>query len=160
VLAGLPLALGLIWASYRPAPDEQAAVEENPAGGPDLAREARRAERLARLRRIIMWTIGQRSALVSDLLAGRSTLIETAAGFRAVNAVKEKHTGRISLPFPGRSEDEQLCRQVIVYVGEWLRDEPDRDAAVAGLEKELREHLRRYGTVRLPAPPRLDPPPF
>ena len=48
--------------------------------------------------------------------------------------------------------------QVIVAVEQRLLDKPEQAAVVARLNKDLEEHLGRYGTVHLPASPRLDPP--
>jgi hypothetical protein len=152
------LALGLFRGGCRSVRDEPAAGHEDPGAGPDVTEETRRTEHLDRLRQVVFWAIGRRSAMVSDLVAGRSTLFETAAGFRAVQQVKTKYTGPVPMHIPGDTEEERLCRQVIMHVQERLRDGPNETAVLEGLEKELREHLERYGTIRLPEPPRLQDP--
>jgi hypothetical protein len=152
------VALGLVWASCRAVPDEQAALQEGPSSGPDVLEETRRAERLDVYRKVLLWAIGKRSEITSDLLAGRLTLFEAAAGFRAVLQVKAKYQKPVSLPFPGKPEEEQLCRQVVAYVETRLHGDPAQAAVVSCLQKEFQEHLERYGTVHLPASPRLDPP--
>jgi hypothetical protein len=148
------LAVGLVRGGCRTVPGEQAAVREGPGTEPDGMDETRRAEYLDQLGPVLAWAIEQRMALLSDLLAGRLTLFETAAGFRVVQRVKEKYFQPVALRFPGNTEEEQLCRQVIAYTETRLQDDPKQAAVVARLEKELQEHLDRYGRVRLPeAPP-------
>jgi hypothetical protein len=159
VLAVLSLGLWLSRAGCR-APDEPVLVREPVGTGPDGPEETGRAEHLERLRGVLAWVVNERTVLLSDLLAGRSTLFETAAGFRAVQRVKDEYVRPVPFRFPGRTEEEQLCRQVIAHVEEQLRDEPEGPVVVARLEKELQEHLERYGTVRLPASPRLGHPHF
>jgi hypothetical protein len=136
---------------------KQAAAQVGSSSGPDELEETRRAERLEVYKQVVFWTTGKRSAIASDLIAGRLTLFEAAAGFRAVRQVREKYVQPASVSFPGQTEDEQLCRQVLVSVEARLRGDPARAAVVARLRKELQEHLERYGTVHLPASPDLDP---
>jgi len=149
------LALGLFRTGRRTVPGEQAAVREVPGTEPVGMDETRRAEYLDRLRAVIAWAIEQRTELLSDLLAGRLTLFETAAGFRVVQRVKEKYAQPVALRFPGNTEEEQLCRQVIAHTETRLQDDPKQAAVVARLGKELQEHLDRYGRVQLPEAPRL-----
>jgi hypothetical protein len=149
--------VGLVWASCRAVPGEQAAVHEAPTSGPEVLEETRRAERLEVYKKVVFWATDKHSAITSDLIAGRLTLFEAAAGFRAVRQVREKYVQPASVSFPGMTEDEQLCRQVIVSVEARLQGNPAQAAVVARLNKELQEHLDRYGTVRLPAPPDVDP---
>jgi hypothetical protein len=151
------VALGLVWAGRRPAPDQQAVVPEDPGTRPDLMEEMRQSERLDRRLQVTFWMVGRLQGFTSDLLAGRCNLFEAAAGFRAVQQVTEKYMKPVPPPFPGATEEERLCRQVIVFVEQHLRDEPSRDTFVARLERHLEEHLQRYGTIRLPEPPRFDP---
>jgi hypothetical protein len=149
------LALGLVRTGCRAVPGEQAAVREVAGTEPDGTDAARQAEYLDRLRQVIAWAIEQRTALLSDLLAGRLTLFETAAGFRVVQRVKEKYFQPVALRFPGNTEEEQLCRQVIAQTATRLEDDPKQAAVAARLGKELQEHLDRYGRVHLPEAPRL-----
>jgi hypothetical protein len=122
--------------------------------------EKQRAESLERSQQILSWVIEQRAALLSELRAGGLTLFETAAGFRAVQQVKDKYIkpAPLLVPVPGQTEEERLCRQVIAHLETRLQDDLEQPAIVARLEKELQEHLERYGSVHLPASPRLDPP--
>jgi hypothetical protein len=152
------LALGFFRGGCRSVPDEPAALREDSRPGPDVEEESRRMEHLDRLQQVIFWAIGQRAALVSDVAVGRLTLFEAAAGFRAVQRIKEKYVSPVSLLFPGKTEEERLCRQVIMHVEQRLLDEPNQATVVGRLERELQEHLEKYGTIELPEPPPLRPP--
>jgi hypothetical protein len=156
----LVAALALVRPGCRPVPRPQAVVPDHPGNGPALMEEMRRSELLARRGKVVSWELAQREALTADLLAGRRDLFGTAAGFRAVRQVGAAYRKPVALPFPGATEEERLCRQVIVYAEAVLRDEPGRPAVVARLERQLQEHLERDGTVRLPPSPRLDHPAF
>jgi hypothetical protein len=122
-----------------------------------LTEEARRAERLDVDRKVLLWAVAKRSEITSDLIAGRLTLFEAAAGFRAVRQIKAKYQQPAPRSFQGKPEEEHLCREVLVYVELRLEGGPAQAAVVARLHKELQEHLERYGTVHLPALPDLDP---
>jgi hypothetical protein len=155
------VALGLVWAGCQAGPDEHAAVqEEDPGSGPDVLAETRRADRLDAFRKVLFWEVAKRSEIASDLLAGRLTLFEAAAGFRAVRQVRARYQEPGPLPFPGRPEEEQLCRQVLGYAETRLHGEPARAAVVARLHQQLQQHLELYGAVQLPASPDLDHPRF
>jgi hypothetical protein len=154
------VALGVARLGWRPAvPDQPAAWPVGPAPDLDLMEEMQRSERLDRYHKFVTWAMKQRQALTADLVAGRLDLFETAAGFRALQQIKDKHVKPVAVVFSGRTEEEQLCRQVILFVEQHLLNEPNQAAVVARLEKQLQEHLERSGTVRLPEPPRLDPSP-
>jgi hypothetical protein len=87
----------------------------------------------------------------ADLIAGRITLFEAAARYRDLSAGQANYLRLLRAYYPGRSDEERLCRSVIDHVRHVLigqRKEPDE--FIASLEAELHEHLERYGTVRLP----------
>jgi hypothetical protein len=114
--------------------------EDEPVAGEDdrIEREVAACERRREARR--------RIAL--DLAAGRLTLLEAAEHFRDLN---EAYPGFSWIPFrrhfPGSSDDERHCRQVIKFVA--LEGGPGRAAtARERLEAQLQDHLRR-GTLRL-----------
>src|SRR5262249_33796987 len=92
-------------------------------------------------------------AAVKEVIAGRLTLREAAARFRALakeNPDFQWETFRRT--YPGASDEERHCRQVIDAAQKALGYEPDEAAeVVTRLEAELREHLERDGTIRLPA---------
>jgi hypothetical protein len=88
-----------------------------------------------------------RRRIARDLAAGRLTLLEAAEHFRDLNLTHpDFHWGQFRHQFPGSSDDERHCRQVLKFVA--LEGEPGRAAARERLEAELEGHLRR-GTLRL-----------
>jgi hypothetical protein len=93
--------------------------------------------------------------LAVDAAAGRLTLLEAAARFRELNSQWppfDWHLWRefIHFRFPGVSDDEGLCRQVIVCANSALWEQPEEAERVrCRLEAELDQHLR-HGTLRLP----------
>jgi hypothetical protein len=89
-----------------------------------------------------------REEIVARLLAGELTLFDAAAHFRDLNAEAPEVTHFLRLRFPDLSAEHAVCRQVIMFVAEELTE------AVARLEDELAEHLRRHGCIRLPDSPK------
>jgi hypothetical protein len=99
--------------------------------------------------------------LVREVAGGRQPLLEAAALFRELNRLPPALHPADHPSLAGHSEEELLCRQVIAYVAEPDGDWPESaaEAAVARLEAELQEELRRHGAVRLPDPAGLPPAP-
>ena len=95
--------------------------------------------------------------VVKELLDGRLTLFEAAAFFRRLNEAPPRAAG---LDFPGDSDEERLCRQVI----QWVRAITAKgsldatDGSTARFEEELSRHKQRHGRVILPdVPPPGEP---
>jgi hypothetical protein len=95
-----------------------------------------------------------KAAAVEEVAAGRLSLVEAAARFRALEAGRPRN--RYCRPahelYPGDSEGERLCREVIAHVEARLAPQGRARARqfAARLEAELGELLARDGTVRLP----------
>ena len=89
-----------------------------------------------------------RRRVALDLEAGRLTLLEAAEHFRDLNGSYPGFNWyQFRRHFPGSSDDERHCRQVIKFVA--LESPPGRAASARQrLEAELEGHLRR-GTLRL-----------
>jgi hypothetical protein len=129
-----------------------------------LAREPEQlAEKIARLEREdaeidrLLAIITRRiyttnEEVIAEVLAGRLSLLEAAARVRAAGTeLPSWARPKLECLFPGSSDDERQCRRVIALIEGTLRDEPSRCGMVIGcLQAELREHLLRYGGVRLP----------
>jgi hypothetical protein len=82
---------------------------------------------------------------------GTRPLLQAAALFRVLN----RYPPALPAAHPssdGRSEEERLCRQVIMYVTSREDGGAEADAAAVRLEAELQEVLRREGTVQFPDP--------
>jgi hypothetical protein len=93
--------------------------------------------------------------LAADVAAGRLTLLEAAAAFRDLNRQWppfdwDRWRRILHYRYPGVSDEEALCRQVIdcTRTKLWEKQE-EAEKAVRRLEAELDEHLR-HGTLRLP----------
>jgi hypothetical protein len=98
--------------------------------------------------------IAEKDRLAAEVVGGRLTLFEAAARFRRLND-DDPPAAPLGAYYPGDSEEERLCRQVIAYVGARLRAcAPDgADGLLAPYEDELRRHKERHGKVMLPEPP-------
>jgi hypothetical protein len=94
-----------------------------------------------------------REGIVREVIAGRMSLFIAAAWFRAIDDELRppKFPYELRYAYPGDSYEERQCRRVIKDVYDALEDDPCwRAARAAHLERELDEHLRRNGMVRLP----------
>jgi len=98
--------------------------------------------------------IQEKERLAGELIDGRLTLFEAAARFRRLNA-EPPAPPPLALSYPGDSEEERLCRQVIGWASRRLeKSDPGRANDFAGAcEEELRRHKERHGRVVLPDPP-------
>jgi hypothetical protein len=123
---------------------------------------AAEAERLKKLERELGETDAatrRRAEVVSAVIEGRCPLPEAAAHFlelnRGLSCFRWEDFRRF---YPGATEGERCCRQVIRHVACHLEDEPDGGAAVVRrLEAELEEYLRR-GPVLTPGAEEASPP--
>ncbi|TMQ35410.1 MAG: hypothetical protein E6K70_02385 [Planctomycetota bacterium] len=93
-----------------------------------------------------------KESITEGVISGRLTLLEGAARFLALHA--QRPANSYCAPqtglFPGGSEGERLCWEIIQWVEMDLREDPRRDRVVGRLVMELHEILARHGTVRLP----------
>jgi hypothetical protein len=175
VVAIKPVALGLTLAgaltlvcTRHPAePDETASAVESelgPAG-----------ERLPEMMFVRIWA---KNLVAREVIEGRRSLVEAASLFGALNRLPpespplalldangpvwhsrvrtedERHVDPPAWPFPLGTDEDRLCRQVVVWVDRLLIDEAREraDAAVARLVTEYGEELHRHGAIRLPDP--------
>jgi hypothetical protein len=122
---------------------------------PEMRRQIERGRgdlaRADEVQRLLRERIESRGRVVDELRLGRIGLLEAAARFRDLNAVRPDGARDLPRCCPGDSEQERCCRQVI----SWVRGRPEGASAEAAglpdkLEEELRERLGRDGTVRLP----------
>lgn len=97
--------------------------------------------------------------IILEVRADRLTLFEAAALFRDLNA--KYPVLSIKQIYPGDSDEEQHCWQVIEYAArmedrEDSSDPVDRECSNR-LKEELRRHKEQYGRVLLPDVARIPP---
>lgn len=94
-----------------------------------------------------------RQRLIEEVIAGRETLLGAAARLREIYRPSPDDGPEYPRSFPGDSEGERLCREVIARVANELGDtSPGRtETCVNRLEAELQELLRTpNGVVVVP----------
>ena len=123
-----------------------------PAAASERAAEAER-EKLDALLHGVARRVDAKEQVAQEVAEGRLTLAEAAARFRDMNQQLPAFAwDTFRQAYPGRSDDERHCRQVIEFVRAQVQALSMADRAVAGrLEAELQEHLDR-GDLRLPEP--------
>jgi hypothetical protein len=110
--------------------------------GERLSREAQAENERSRIRGMVL----------EELIAGETTLFGAASWFRALYEEPQAWHNP-DYPRPGHDDGERWCRLVIDWAQKHVRyiHSPDRAEVVCrGLERELREHQQRHGTVKLP----------
>jgi hypothetical protein len=138
---------GLFWAASR-------AIDPWSRPWDDLAEAQRRGESLDHALQDRLRRVEATQALARDLAGGRVRLLEAAARLRDLDrGAPGFNWEAFRLSFPGVSDDERHCREMI----EWVRavnlvDAPQDEATPRRLEAELREHIDR-GTLRLDGRP-------
>jgi hypothetical protein len=125
---------------------------------PSLEQQKRRSDELDEKTRGVLWRLKRKERILQRHLAGKLTLLETAAHFRALDqGSPDFNWERFCAGNPGDSDEERFCRAVIERVRAALAGQgatADHKQAER-LEAELREHLR-HGSPRLPAVEALD----
>jgi hypothetical protein len=121
----------------------------------DDCAERTRTQKLQRRGEVSARRIEVKRGIVDQMLRSELTLFEAAAWFRYLNENPADCQDDYRKAWPGRSDGEKLCRQVINWVYTELyhqispsRAEEERDR----LEQILDKHLAEHGTVELPRP--------
>ena len=106
---------------------------------------------LERRRQVYQDRIATKQHVVRELVAGRLTLSQAAARFRAID-MELPLTWGPPRPAAGAGEDERVCRNVMVRAIGWVAEKlPEATAQVAErLEAELEQLRGPDGVVRLP----------
>jgi hypothetical protein len=95
-----------------------------------------------------------REEVTQELLAGRLTLPEAAARFRALNAAAGPSVPPLGLWFAGATEEERLCRQVIAWTESASTSPRSPGSSLPArrrLEAELNALLEQgHGVITLP----------
>jgi hypothetical protein len=90
---------------------------------------------------ILIGNMEAKDSVVADLIAGRITLAEAGGSFQTIDASRPSHLHSFLSIYPGRSDRERMCRQVIAHVNTKLEGRPEHDAVVAGLEADLQKQI-------------------
>jgi hypothetical protein len=116
-----------------------------------IEREGQRHQELEHKFEIVLTRSASRTRVVNALADGRMTLLEAAAQFRALNEYPPDWRTPHLQTDEYRSEEEQLCRQVIDHAARELEQtDPARARRLtAALEVELAEYLQQARGVRL-----------
>lgn len=117
-----------------------------------MTRMERESDAMSQAHVVIRERVVRRRQVISDVFAGRRGLLEAAVAFRDLNEMPGAPATPYLELFPGTTEDERLCRQVISWVeSDPQQGSPDRARALARqLEEELTARLQGPGGVRLP----------
>jgi hypothetical protein len=111
---------------------------------PELKEQVRASsaegDRLADEDEDVLRRIAIKEGIVSDLIAGRSTLAEASERFTVLNAARPEYANAVRDAFPGATDQEKTSRNVISYA--LTRVAPHARAALSSrLEAELRQTL-------------------
>ncbi len=119
----------------------------------NMAAQQRFAQELDQQDEIIKDRIAAKTEIIREVLADRLTLLEAAASFRHVTANPREYPGHGPEFFPGQTESERYCHQVL----HWVKCEthgwaPSHAEAIwCRLTAELDEYLASHdGEVILP----------
>lgn len=80
--------------------------------------------------------IAIKEAIVRDLVEGDIDLPQAAARFRTLNAVYADYLPILHKLYPGRTDAECVCRNVIVYTAGLIENRPDKREILQRLESE------------------------
>jgi len=116
-------------------------------------RAGQRRDVLDRHAEVIKARICAKQKVVHELLAGRIAFLQAARQFKDLNETPITCQDNYRSRFPGRSDGEKVCRQVLAWLDLDLAGlPPDQGKALSHrYEQELREHLESHdGVVVLP----------
>jgi hypothetical protein len=144
-LSALVVLAGLAWVR----PEWTEAVGEALTGGDSgrVEEARRRREELVKRDGVLFRRIAAKEEVIRELIAGRLSLWQAARWFKQLNENPRDLTADYLEFFPGATDDEKQCRQVL----DWTRLAVQRLAAsrasalLARLEAELEERRRLGG---------------
>jgi hypothetical protein len=155
VFAGLLTLVGLGLCATRP--EAIAALGGQVTGMRDpeeaVQQEEQTGRELDQRSRAVRQRMVERTRIVHDLIDGKLTLHQAADRFHTLNCEAPDCQTAFQWAFPGKSDEERCCRQVIAWTHALLvRESPVRAAMVtlplrAELEKELHTS-ETVGTTR------------
>jgi hypothetical protein len=110
-------------------------------------RSGQRREYLSRQHAVVLNRSRAKHAIIVDLLAGRLTLLQAGRQFKDLNETPITCQDDYRPNFPGRTDEEKVCRQVLLWLENELheRGRPQAEAIVQRFEDELRRHMACHG---------------
>ena len=117
------------------------------------ARDSQRRQALDRHADVARDRIQAKEEVLRDLIVGRLTLLQAGRRFKDLNETPITCQDDYRSTYPGRSDGEKVCRQVLAWLERDLPDLSPSQAALlrSTLEEELAENLRQNdGVVVLP----------
>jgi hypothetical protein len=112
-----------------------------------------RKESLARRRIIARDRAHAKQLIILDLLAERLSLLQAGRRFKDLNETPVTYPDDYRTVFPGRTDGEKVCRQVLSWISGELHDlhHDHPDAILQRFEEELNRHMEQHsGLVVLP----------
>jgi len=99
----------------------------------------------------VMQRIQIKDALITQLIDGRATIPEVAAQFKKLNAGRVDYLGLFRKQYPGASDDECYCRNVLSFAESRLQRDGSRgEERVEMLRQELNHLIRSNVPLTLP----------
>jgi hypothetical protein len=100
--------------------------------------------------------IAVKEQLIQEVIAGRVSLMEAAAQFRALNATQPRFMEIIRDFYAGATDEECLCKNVLGYVATYLGEGAKNHEVYRRLNADLAQRLAQ-GQLALPdVPPVTD----
>jgi hypothetical protein len=107
--------------------------------------QERRAEALRGQKEAIFTRAEARQQVIDELIAGRMTLKQAVARFGELNAMEPEQMTVVRETFPGDSDEERLCRQVLGQVQVELQGRTsEADTILPRLEAEMHEQFGQH----------------
>jgi hypothetical protein len=97
----------------------------------------------------VLRRIRTKDEIVNELIHGETDLLHAAVQFRNLNAVHADYMGVLRHQFPGRTDEECVCRNVIAYTAVVVANRSDRAEILERLEAEYARY--RQSQIHLPA---------
>jgi hypothetical protein len=156
-ISRVPVARGLLLVGVVVLVGALAVAVQGRWSGPDSREQQERlADEMEQHRRAVIMRLERKERVIEAFLAGRLTLLEAAAYFRALDqGPPEFHWEHFRLYVPGATDEERHCNEVIdvAFCVERSISLAEAEQLRDCLRDELREHMQR-GPLQLPELPR------
>jgi hypothetical protein len=115
----------------------------------DLENSNREMDDLTQRQKALFHRLTTRQEVLRALRADSLSLIEAAARFGQVNREEPETMSYVREMYPGNSDEERVCRQVLAWARADLSGDPGKGrATLLRLEAELEAYLRQHESAR------------